>query len=45
MTNKVEGTDLQHDMRKRNNKPGSKFNGLDGGKVIREGKQIVKTQD
>jgi len=45
MTNKVEGLDLQHDMKKRNNKPGNKYNGSENGKVIREGKQIVKTQD
>jgi hypothetical protein len=45
MANKVEELDLQHDMKKRNNKPGSKFNGAEGGKVVREGKQIVKTQD
>jgi len=45
MGNKVEGLDLQHDMKKRNNKPGNKYNGSENGEVIREGKQIVKSQD
>lgn len=46
MANKVEGSDFQHDMKKRNNKPGCKCGGsAEEGKTIREGKHIVRTQD
>ena len=48
MVNKVEGLDLQHDMKKRNNKPGSignKNSSPEEGKAVREGKQIVRSQD
>jgi hypothetical protein len=45
MVNKVEGLDLQHDMKKKNNKPGCKSDGPEEGKAIREGKQIVRSQD
>lgn len=45
MVNKAEKTELQLDMRKRNNKPGSKAIGPQDAKAIREGKHIVRTQD
>lgn len=48
MVNKVEGLDLQHDVKKRNNKPGctgNKNSSPEEGKSVREAKQIVRTQD
>lgn len=45
MVNKVEGLDLQHDMKKRNNKPGCKAIGEQEARAIRDGKQTVRTKD
>jgi hypothetical protein len=45
VVNKIEGLDLQHDMKKRNNKPGCNTGSPEQGKVIREGKEIVRTRD
>lgn len=45
MPSKPTQMDLQHDFKKKNNKPGSTSSEQNNGDAIREGKQIVKTRD